>query len=132
MTATWEIQKAVFAALTADAALSALITGIFDEVPESQPFPYVVVGEATSYTQDTFANRVRSNTLYIHIWSRYKGNEEVLNIQDNVDRILDRSNLVMNGWVTIMCFSEFAETVKDPDGITRHALVRYRIEVETV
>ena len=47
----WDVQKGVYAALSAYAPLTALLAGgaagILDKVPAATPLPYLVLGEAT-------------------------------------------------------------------------------------
>ena len=57
--ALWPLQQAVYARLTGHAPLMALVTGVFDEVPENQPHPYVSLGSITavSYTHLTLPTK---------------------------------------------------------------------------
>ncbi len=40
---SWELQKAIYGALTGDSTLMAMITGVHDHVPQETAFPYVTV-----------------------------------------------------------------------------------------
>lgn len=53
-TAAWDLQKAIVGALKANTALMALVSGVFDEVPQDTPLPYVVVGKVTETDAPSF------------------------------------------------------------------------------
>lgn len=131
-TALGEIQKSVYAALTGDAALMTLIAGVFDGPPDGQAFPYITLGEATEAPADTFAGRGNEATLTLHIWSQASSFGQALGILTRMNQVLDRAALVVTGFVTVMCVYEFSQTVRDPDGVTRHVPVRYRVLVEEI
>jgi hypothetical protein len=47
--AVWSLQQSIFAAVTTDAALTALFAAdpIFSDVPQGSPLPYVTFGQAS-------------------------------------------------------------------------------------
>lgn len=126
-TATWELQKAVYAALTADAALMALITGIFDHVPQGQAYPYLTVGDDTETDRNTFDRTGREPTMTLHLWSKYAGMKQAKDIAERVVTLLDDQALVVTGWGHVMTTYEFGEFLRDPDGETRHGVLRFRM-----
>lgn len=124
------IQKTVFARLRADQDLMMKITGVFDEVPRDQLMPYVTVGDATSSPFRTMSRFGEEVTITLHIWSQYNGFKESLEILEDLNRLLADQELEVTGYDTVACFYEFSETIRDPDGITRHVPVRYRIKLQ--
>lgn len=130
LTSLWEIQKAVYAALTGDAVLMAKVKGVFDKVPDGQTYPYVTVGDATEVKDDTFTSKGFQATITCHIWSQYPGFKEALEILGEMNRILDGPSLIVFGFSHVYTRMEFCETLRDPDGVTRHVPVRYRIMTE--
>ncbi len=130
--ALFEIQKAIYAKLTGDAVLMGKVAGVFDAVPPNQAYPYLVIGDATEVPWDLFGTLGNEITMTMHIWSRYAGFAEALNILAEINRVLNRAALVLTGYNTFVCIYEWSETLRDPDGITRHVPVRYRIIVETL
>lgn len=121
------IQQAIHNKLTADSTLMAKVTGVFDFVQDNQSYPYIVIGEGTSVPMVTFDRFGEEATTMIHIWSRYQGFKETADIMDDLNRLLAHQDLTMDGYDTITCFYDFSETLREPDGITFHAVVRYRI-----
>ena len=133
MNAELEVQKAIFDKLSTDTALSALVAGVYDAVPQPADsgsdlqFPYVTIGEDTALDWDTDTSVGKGATLTIHSWSRYRGRTEVKQIQGAIYEALHLSNLSVFGYTTVLCLSEFSESMLDPDGLTRHGVQRFRI-----
>ena len=45
---SFALQERIYSTLNGDSTLGALITGVFDGVPDGQTLPIVVIGEQTS------------------------------------------------------------------------------------
>lgn len=127
----WPIQQAIYSTLTGDAILVGMITGVFDHVPENQPFPYVTMGEGTEVPFRTFGRNGSETTLTMHIWSQYEGFKEALDILSRMNDLLDDQPLAVAGYSTVLLLFEHADTMLDSDGITRHVPVRYRMVVQS-
>ena len=121
------IQLALFTALNADVQLMAVVSGIYDYVPQDTEYPYVVIGDCTWLEWDTDTTTGGEATCTIHSWSRYSGRLQVKQIQAHIYRILHRNPLVLSAGLAIDNFIEFAETFMDPDGETHHGVQRLRI-----
>src|SRR3990167_11028006 len=67
------IWEAVFALLSADSTLMAMVAGIFDAAPEGTAYPFVQIGEAFEVRQDTFQREGKVCILDINIWSLDSG-----------------------------------------------------------
>jgi hypothetical protein len=119
------IQSAVFA------RLSALSTPVFDHVPQKTEYPYIVIGDDTSIPWDTDTSVGTETTCTIHVWSRQRGRKEVKGIMDAIYTRMNRAEFAVNGGQLIECIYEFAETFLDPDGLTRHGVIRFRLTVDT-
>ena len=60
------------------------------------------------------------------IWSRYRGSKEAKEIMDRIHTLLHDSSLTVSGTNLINLRFEFSDLVRDPDGITRHGIMRFR------
>lgn len=130
MSALLSIQQAIYQILTADTTLMTKITGVFDQAPQDQAFPYVTIGEATSSPFRTMSRFGEEITITLHIWSQYHGFKESNEILAELNRLLADQDLTVTGYDVVSCMYDFSETLRDPDGITRHVPVRYRIIVQ--
>ena len=125
----WELQQAIFSELNGDSNLtSTLGASIYDDVPdhEAVTLPYVTVGEDTMLdysTKDLTGSEITTN---LHIWSSYRGSKEVKQIMDRVHTLLHDSNLTVTGRNLVNLRAEFSDVLRDPDGITRHGVMRFR------
>ena len=72
--AAWSLQKAVFAALAADAPLVALLGAarIYDDVPQASDFPYLTFGQSTARDWSTASDDGTEHTITLNIWSQAK------------------------------------------------------------
>ena len=119
----WALQQAVFAALSGDAALTALIGArIFDGVPETAALPYLVLGEAS---ETAAADNAISHTLALHIWSRAGGTREVKQIAAVVRSCLDGAALSLADHALIDLRFASADYSRQSDGKTFRAVLRF-------
>ena len=122
-----ELQRAIYLKLNGDATLSALITGVFDHVPQNQAFPYVVLGEDTLKDWSTFGTLGQEPTVTLHVWSRSRGKREAQDILSRIDTLLHRASLTVTGQNVTGIEREFEQTLRDGDGVTYHGVQRYRV-----
>lgn len=117
-----DIQTAVFTRLN-----SQLTTPIYDDVPQNAAFPYVVVGDDTSIALDDDCGNGFESTVTIHVWSIYSGRKEVKTIMGNIYNALHRYDLPISNGYTIATNYDYQDTFLDPDGVTRHGVIRFRL-----
>jgi hypothetical protein len=132
----WDLQKAVFAALTGDADVASAVTGVFDHVPQpvdagdDSQFPYITIGQGTVREFDTDDVLGFDATVEVHVWSRQRGRREVKEIQGLVYDVLHRGDLTIDGYHFVSCDHEFSDSFLDPDGLTRHGVQQFRVLYE--
>ncbi|MEV7584389.1 DUF3168 domain-containing protein [Streptomyces erythrochromogenes] len=131
-TALGPVQQAVYARLTGDAELKALITGVYDYVPEDVVFDYVTIGEATEIPDNRHGGFGRQTTITLHVWTRYRGHSRGHRITARIVELLDHQPLTIAGLHHVSTRFEFAQTLTDPEppGDIRHTPMRFRIETE--
>jgi hypothetical protein len=120
-----EIQAAIYA------KVSGLGWPTFDHTPQDTPFPYVVIGDDTSIPWDTDDSIGTETTCTIHVWSRHRGRKEVKEIMRTLYEALHRQELSIIGGALVECMAEFQESFLDPDGLTRHGVIRFRLIVDS-
>jgi hypothetical protein len=124
-TAALPLQRAIYARLAGDEDLTALV-GVYDEVPEGAAYPYVVLGD-TVETPDEEHGRGGLVVMHtLHIWSKYRGFTEALNILGHVNRLLHRQPLTVAGFTDVSIAHDYSATLRDPDPQIRHVPARYR------
>jgi len=131
------LRQALYNRLTGDATLAGMVTGVFDYVPETQSFPYIVIGEFTEAPDHTFTEEGRIVTGALHIWSDKKSDMELLQIADRLTYLLDHNEFPVAGWN--MVASEVMSTMtvrerlrQDFDDSKRQAVVNVMFTMEKV
>jgi hypothetical protein len=105
----------------------ALVTGVFDEVPEQQPLPYISLGPIVQTQADAHNQRGLDVTFDWNIWSAYEGTKEVADILQALDEVFDRQSLAVAGWQDVSIALQQTLTVPDPDPDIRHITASYRV-----
>jgi hypothetical protein len=120
------LQKAIYDRLTGNAALMAIVSGVFDSVPEAQAFPYITIGDDTAVDFGTHTWKGQNLTITIHSWSMARGRAQVKDIMKRVYDLLHEQLLTMQGHTMFSMRFDFEQTFLDPDGVTYHGLQRFR------
>lgn len=124
------VNTAIYARLSGDATLLATATGgVHDDVPDGTAYPYVVMGESSEAPFDSFTQQGRSVIVTIHTWSQYQGAKETETMLSRIITLLDRYALSVSGGVLTRCVFESKQTMRDPDGLTRHGVVTFLVQV---
>jgi len=121
------LQTAVYTALSNDSTLTSTYSAsVYDDVPESTSYPFVAIGEDSAIDYGTKDVNGADSSVNIHVWSEYKGSKETKNIMDRIHTLLHDSSLSVTGFNLINLRWEFSDIMRDPDGITRHGVMRFR------
>ncbi|MGE0022768.1 MAG: DUF3168 domain-containing protein [Hyphomicrobium sp.] len=128
----WELQKAVYAKLAADAGLLALLGGarIYDDVPRGAAFPYVTFGPSTTRDWSTGTETGSEHGLTLRAWSKAGGEQEVHQVLEAVRAALHESALTPAGHRLVSLRHETSEALRDPDGETYQGIARFRALTE--
>jgi len=127
-----ETQRAIYQALTADPTLTGMITGVYDHVDQGTAYPYVVIGEDGASEWDTDTEQGAESILTIHSWSREKGRMQTKDIQQAIYELLHRAELTIMDAIFYSIFWEFSDSFLEPDGETRHGVMRFRLRYDSL
>jgi hypothetical protein len=119
------IIPAIITKLRSDETLSSLVSGIFDDVPQGQPFPFIVIGEMSETPFSTFGRSGRTSSITVNILSQYKGFKEATGIYAQVNQLLDGQELTLGGYALISLRFTTSQFIKD--GETRHIPAVYEV-----
>jgi hypothetical protein len=120
------LQSSIYTALNVSAITTTLACGVYDEVVEGNSYPFITLGEETAIDYSTNNLVGAETTINIHIWSRYKGSKQTKEIMDKVHDLLHDVSLTVSGVNLINLRFEYSDIMRDPDGITRHGVMRFR------
>ena len=133
MNSAAELQKAIFDALGASAALAALVgTRVFDHAPANAAFPYITFGRTSLYDWSTGTESGTEQLFTLHVWSKAKGKKEALEIMELARGTLHDAALELEGHELVNLRLEFSEARYDDRNEAHHGLLRFRAVVEEV
>lgn len=140
------VQRAIVAALRADAELVTLLASIkgvtpatpavVDEPPEGQAYPYIRVGDHLSIPDHDHTSAGREVTETLHVWTKERSSKPGQEIADRATAVLDHqvaafsALLEPHGHRCVTIRQEFDQALEDPDPQIRHHVLRFRIQTE--
>lgn len=124
------IQTGVYNALIGDSGVMALVTGVYDSVPQTEVFPYITIGEDTHTGWTTNTTLGMDSQVVVNVWSRDRGRKETKLIQAQIYDALNRANLTYSGYDIINIELLDSTSFLDADGLTRHGVQTFRALIE--
>ena len=121
-----ELQDAVIATLTGDSGHMALVTGVYDAVPQDTVFPYESIGALQENWADGFTDGFRTGMLQLDCWSQYHGRKQCQDIQASQIALLNRVDLALATLHLVYLRLDYNDVLSDPDGLTWHGVTRYQ------
>lgn len=128
----WDLQKAVYAALIANAQLTTLLGAerIYDSPPQAAAFPYIVIDQMQIRDWRTGTEKGFEHILMLHIWSRCDGKREVYDIADAMRAVLDDAEMTLDAHRLVSFTHQYSDLKRDEDGKTFHGIMRFRALTE--
>jgi len=129
---TLALQKAIFATLTAQPALTTLLGGprLYDDAPQPVVYPYITFGQSTLRDASTSTEPGDEHIVTLHIWSRNHGRAEAQGIIDVLRANLHDKALTLTDHRLVNLRADYADVRRDPDGETLHGTLRLRAVTE--
>lgn len=118
MSAQWEVQKALYTALSSDSTFMTKIgSRLYDEPPTNETFPYVTIGYMIENKYNRFNNEGYEVSARLDIYTKsgrlgYKPAKEIL---VEMNRILNLKRFNLTGFNMIQCYYETSDTERDED-----------------
>lgn len=136
--ATLELQGAIVSLLKADAGVTGIVGArVFDNVPRSAQsgeitaqFPFV--GIASSDEQSELIDCIDGIDLSLDIdcWSREPGFPEVRRLAHAVRAALHDADVALTDNALVLLQHRQTRTLRDPDGLTSHAVLTFEAQLE--
>jgi hypothetical protein len=128
MTASGDLQQALFQRLRSDASLSALLggAGLLERPAENVAFPYVTCGQTSAFDWDTGVQNDADQLVTLHIWSKAHGEAETRAIMDRIKTRLAKAVLAIGARGRTHLVLEFSEIRHDDELLLYHGLLRFR------
>lgn len=117
----------------ADAAVKAVLgdpARFYDDPPADPVFPYVSLGRVESRLSEASEAGGVEHAVTLHIWSRYGGRAEALDVIGALRAALHDAPLEPAGRRIVFVFAQFADVFRFGDGRTTHGVLRLRALTE--
>jgi hypothetical protein len=131
MSASWELQKAIYGVL--NAALTAPVYSL-GNVPHNLKSVYAVVGDSTLVPHDSDLQLGFECTVKIDTWDnnpRSRGFGKLKPLMGEVYNALNRATFTVSGYTLVDIQAEYEQPMLDPDGVTTHGVQRFRAILTT-
>ena len=131
MSAETALAAAVRAAALEDGGVQALIAGrFFDDPPPDVTFPYVTIGRVESKPIDASEREALEHAVTLHVWSRYGGRAEALDVIAALRGCLHNAALAVADRRLVLLFAQFTDVFRSGDGHTTHGVLRLKAITE--
>lgn len=127
------LQQAVYDRLTGDATLMAMVVGVYtnppqaDDSADASAFPYLTLGPFVMTPYDTKDTDGQVALVDVHIWSRGTSDLAWRQIADRIYLTLQKHELTVSGTDVLDCRFDGQTDFDDPDGLTHHAVLTFRV-----
>jgi hypothetical protein len=128
-TSLLDLQASLYARMASHTPLVSKISGIYDEVSEGTPYPYVTIGNPTVNDWGSYTTEGEDITFTLHVWSDYNGKKEVYEIFDLMLEVLTAPLSLDDGFSMEFQRREFMEVLEDNVTNARHGVMRLRFRI---
>ncbi|MBS7698771.1 MULTISPECIES: DUF3168 domain-containing protein [unclassified Chelatococcus] len=133
MEVTHALQAAAVAALKASPAVTALVVGrVLDRVTDKTAFPYINLSGFQLVQHDADCIDGAEVFFDVHVWSRTVARTESADIAGAVREVLHNATLLLTDAELTELEHRDTRYMRDPDGVTNHAVVTFRALVEAL
>lgn len=131
MSAETALAAAIRAAALADTGVQALVGDRFyDDPPPDVVFPYLTLGRVDSMAVDSSEREALAHGVTLHVWSRYGGRAETLDVIAALRGCLHNAALDVADRRLVLLFAQFADVFRSGDGRTTHGVLRLKAITE--
>ncbi len=125
------LQQSLFALLSGDATLSAIVDGVYDSPPEQAAYPYIIIDTLTSRNWSTRTSLGFSTTIPLLVYGQ-QGAEQVIDIIDRIYEIIAEGSITLLDHQLVAMRFETHEVTQEQDGVTKRGIIRFRAYSEFV
>jgi len=103
---------------------------LYDDPPEDPIFPYLTYGPLRSENISAEGAVITQHVLSLHLWSRYNGRTETLELVGLVSGLIETGQIEMSGATLISRHIILTDVFRATDGLTQHGIIRMRLTTE--
>ncbi len=127
---TTEVKEMVYKTCTGDQAIAELIGDrVYTFVRQGSAFPYIRISNVTAVDGGTKTSPGQMLTVSIDVFSREKSDVEIDKIMKRLCALFHEQQPPLNRGSVSVCRFHSSFIQPDSDGITRHGVSRFRLNV---
>jgi hypothetical protein len=131
LSAETALAAAIRAAALADGSVQALVADRFyDDPPRDVTFPYITIGRVESRAIDVSEGEALEHGVTLHVWSRYGGRAEALDVISALRGCLHNVALDVAARRLVLLFAQFSDVFRSGDRRTTHGVLRLKAITE--
>jgi hypothetical protein len=123
----FEVQKAVYAKLSGDAALLALGASVYEYVPQDTAFPYVKIEGSSAVDWSTTTTQGWEVTVALSVFTRERGSKKSLSIAARCRELLHDATLAVSGCTVVSIRYVASDVQLLADGVTYQAGMVFKV-----
>lgn len=105
---------------------------LYDYAPEDPVYPYLSYGTVRSEDRSGDDIEIISHTVTLHVWSRYSGRAEIVDLLTTLSERLDVIPKAQGEYRIIGLNILYTDVFRARDNRTQHGLIRLSIQTETL
>jgi len=105
---------------------------LYDYAPEDPVYPYLTYGTVRSEDRSADAVEILSHTVTLHIWSRYSGRAEILDLLTSLSGRLENIPQAQADHHITGLNVLYTDVFRARDNRTQHGLIRLSVQTETL
>lgn len=132
MSASWEVQKALYSALKADVTFMGLVGNkIYDEPPTNTDYPYVVISDTIEVSDNDLSHNGYETSVIFNIYTKPAGLGfyQAKKILERMNYILNMKKFALTGFTMLIC--RFDNMITERDSDIRIITARYMVLTDT-
>ena len=122
-----DIARALQIMLSTDSGVRAVLGDVprlYDHLPDKPVFPYLTYGPMRTVDISGEEAVVQTHVLTLHVWSRYGGRAEVMEIIQAITQAVNHRDFDLGAAHLVRQHILYSDIMRAPDGRTLHGLIR--------
>lgn len=103
---------------------------LYDSAPEDPIYPYLTYGVMRAEDVSGDEAVLTAHTLTLHVWSRYGGRAEVIEIIGHIRSTLEADELAFDDAHLVSANVTYTDVFRSSDGRTLHGLIRVSLRTQ--
>lgn len=125
------LQRALYEEIAGDSGISALVSGVFDHVPQDTDYPYITLGEMIGRDWSTKTSNGMEFSVILNVYARERGRKAAAEIMELIHDLLHDGTLTVTGNQCVMIRFQSSDIRQELDGLTYRGAMRFQVLLQT-